>query len=192
MRYSKDHKRQTHGKMVEVASRKFREHGFDGVSIGELMSELQLTHGGFYRHFSNKEQLYTEALTFSIDDMHTRLVEHAADSQSLTLKEVIHTYLSVDHCQEIANGCPVAALSGEIVRQTTDVQQSFDISLQVYMNRFLPLMPGISEAEKRQQFLVLFTGMAGALSVARAVSDQALRDSILESARTFYTKTFCE
>lgn len=190
MRYSQDHKRQTHERMVQVASRKFRERGFDGVSIGELMAELQLTHGGFYRHFSNKEHLYTEVLTFSIDDVLTRLVAHSADSQ-LTLKDVIHAYLSVDHCEGIAHGCPVAALSSDIARQSTDVQQSFDTSLQVYMDRFLPFMQGSSTAEKRQQFFVLFSGMAGALSVARAVSDQALRDAILESARTFYTKTFC-
>ncbi len=192
MRYSKDHKRQTREKMVQVASRKFRSSGFDGLSISDLMAELKLTHGGFYRHFSSKEHLYVEALTFSIDDVQARIAEQAGGAGALTLRHVIRAYLSDEHCASIADGCPVAALSGEIARQSASVQSSFDGALTAYMDRFLPLMPGTNASERREQFLVLFSGMAGALSVARATSDPEMRQRILESARDFYTKTFCE
>ena len=192
MRYSKDHKEQTREKMVQVASRKFRKEGFDGVSIGDLMAKLKLTHGGFYRHFSNKEQLYTEALTFSIKDVQTRMADRAANANDLTLRQVIAAYLSIEHCEGIADGCPIAALSTEIARQSPRVQSTFDEALVAYMEKFLPLMPGKSKTERKEQFLVLFSGMAGALSVARAVFDPALRQSILKSARDFYVNTFCE
>ncbi|MEM7132978.1 MAG: TetR/AcrR family transcriptional regulator [Chloroflexota bacterium] len=192
MRYSKDHKLQTREKMVQVASRKFRQEGFDGVSIGDLMAELKLTHGGFYRHFSTKEQLYTEALTCSIGDAQTRIAERAELDGDLTLHRVITAYLSSEHCAGIADGCPVAALSAEVARQSASVQSTFDEALAVYMETFLPLMPGKNETERKQQFLVLFSGMAGALSAARAASDPRLRQSILESARDFYIETFCE
>lgn len=192
MRYHKDHKQQTRTKMVQVASQRFREKGFDGLSIGDLMAELKLTHGGFYRHFSNKEELYTDALAFSINDVQTRLVGRASDGDTPTLQQVVQTYLSMEHCAGIDEGCPVAALSAEIARQSAGVRDAFDASLNAYMEKFLPLMKGETAAERKQQFLILFSGMAGALSVARAVSDPALRLSILESARDFYMRTFCE
>lgn len=192
MRYSKDHKRETREKMVRVASREFRSKGFDGLSINDLMAELKLTHGGFYRHFPNKEHLYVEALTFSVEDVQARIADRMEEAGAITLRHVITAYLSDEHCAGIADGCPVASLSADIARQTSNVQSSFDKALAAYMNRFLPLMPGTNTTERKEQFLVLFSGMAGALSVARAVSNPEMRQSILESARDFYIKTFCE
>ncbi|MEM7799529.1 MAG: TetR/AcrR family transcriptional regulator [Chloroflexota bacterium] len=192
MRYKKDHKQQTHQKIIEVAAGNFRTQGFEGVSIGRLMSNLDLTHGGFYRHFSNKEELYTEALAYSVEEVQARLLERVTNPESPSLKEVIVTYLSEEHCDAIGQGCPVAALSTDVSRQSAEIRSSFDGCLQKYMQRFLLLMPGETQENKTKRFLVLFSGMAGALSVARAVSDPAMRQAILESAREFYINTFCE
>jgi TetR/AcrR family transcriptional repressor of nem operon len=192
MRYTKDHKRQTRERIIQIASGRFRQQGFEGVGIGELMSELELTHGGFYRHFADKESLYAETLTFSIDDVQRSLLKQQPGADTVSLREIITAYLSTDHCENPANGCPVAALSADVARQSNEVQSVFEAALQHYMDNIIHLMPGTTEAERKSQFLVLFSGMAGVVSVARAVSDHHLRATILNSARDFYIHTFCE
>lgn len=192
MRYSKDHKVQTRAKLVETAARKFQQRGYESVAIGDIMSELQLTHGGFYRHFPDKESLYAEALDASISDVQQRLLRRAGGTGSPDLRVIIESYLSTDHCENLGDGCPVAALSSDVARQSPRVQAAFETALHAYMNEFVSLMPGATDDERKQQFLVLFSGMAGALSAARAVADPALRASILDAARDFYLRTYCE
>lgn len=192
MRYSKDHKSQTRQKIVQVASKEFRKRGFDGIAISDLMSELELTHGGFYRHFPTKESLYAETLSFSIEDVQKTLVASIREVETPTLRDIITQYLSFEHAQNVAGGCPVAALSADVARQSSSIHAVFEQALASYMARFMPLMKGKNDDERRRQFLVLFSGMAGTLSVARAVADEALRASLLQSAREFYINTFCE
>jgi len=85
----------------------------------------------------------------------------------------------------------VATLACEIARQPPVVRQAFDEGLLVYMQQLSSLLPGATEAERKRKALVLFSGMAGALSVARAVADKALQARILEAARDLYTKVYC-
>ncbi|MCX6048161.1 MAG: TetR/AcrR family transcriptional regulator [Chloroflexi bacterium] len=192
MRYSKEHKQATHERLVEAASQQFRAHGGDGISIADLMDELQLTHGGFYRHFASKEDLYAEALTFSFAQKLTSLLEKVHnDGTTPPLKVLINQYLSLEHCANRVDGCPVAALSAEIARQPLVVRETFDQGLRTYMAQISPLLPGATETERTHNALVLFSGMAGALSLARAVADQALQAEILGAARELYTKVYC-
>jgi TetR/AcrR family transcriptional regulator, transcriptional repressor for nem operon len=190
MRYSKAHKEATHARLVETAAQQFRARG-GGLSIADLMDELQLTHGGFYRHFASKDELYAEALTFSFAQKITRvkaIVQNAG--QGSPLPAVIAWYLSLDHCRNRADGCPVAALSGEIVRQSPLVRQAFDDGLATYIEQLAPLLPGTTVEEQKQSALALFSGMVGALSVARAAADETLQASILAAARALYTRVY--
>jgi TetR/AcrR family transcriptional repressor of nem operon len=102
------------------------------LSIGDLMAELKLTHGGVYQHFSNKEHLYTDALAFGIRDVQARLIGRTTETQIPTLRQVIQAYLSMEHCAGIAEGCPVAALSTEIARQSSSTRGAFDGALNLY------------------------------------------------------------
>lgn len=192
MRYSKVHKQATHERLVEAASQQFRAHGGDGISIANLMDELKLTHGGFYRHFASKDDLYAEALVFSFGQKRASLLEAApTGTRSSQLKAIIDRYLSLEHCANRADGCPVAALSAEIARQPAVVREAFDQGLRTYMAQISPLLPGATEDERQRNALVLFSGMVGALSVARAVADQALQAELLAAARELYTKVYC-
>ena len=192
MRYTEEHKQQTYEKIVTVASHRFRENGFNGVSIGQLMSELDLTHGGFYRHFSDKENLYIETIAYSIREVQDNIMDQISATGEPTLRKVITNYLSMEHCENVGSGCPVAALSSEIPHQSDKVQNAFEQGLHIYMERFLPLIQGDNEDERTNIFLVLFSGMAGALSVARAITDPELKKRILDSSREFYIQTYCE
>lgn len=192
MRYSKEHKQATHKRLVEAASQQFRVRGSEGISIADLMDELKLTHGGFYRHFASKDALYAEALTFSFEQKLANLQEAAQKAgRSPQLKAIIDHYLSLEHCANRADGCPVAALSAEIARQPAVVRAAFDQGLHAYMAQISPLLPGTTEAERQRNALALFSGMVGALSVARAVADKASQAVILDAARELYTKVYC-
>ena len=191
MRYSKAHKEATHARLVETAAQQFRAQG-GGLSIADLMDELQLTHGGFYRHFASKDELYAEALTFSFAQKIARVKEIVqTNEQSSPLPAIIAWYLSLDHCRNRADGCPVAALSGEMVRQSPVVRQAFDDGLTTYIEQLSPLLPGATAGERKHNALALFSGMVGALSVARAAADEALQSTILAAARALYTQVYC-
>lgn len=191
MRYSKEHKQATHQRLVKSASQQFRAHGGEGISIVDLMEALQLTHGGFYRHFASKDDLYAQALTASFEQKLVEILQVAGEAgHPPKLKAIIDRYLSLEHCANRADGCPVAALSAEIARRTQPVRQAFDQGLHAYIEQISFLLPGASEAEREQNALALFSGMVGALSVARAVADPTLQAQILAAARELYYKVY--
>lgn len=193
MRQSAAHKRQTHERIVEAASRSFRKLGVEGVPIAGLMRELDLTHGGFYRHFDSKEALFAEALAKSLGEVASGL-ERAGEAGSETggLKSIIENYLSVEHCLNPAQGCPVAAMASDIGRLPRNVRSSFEGGLKDLMNRIARFMTGATDQDRQLSFLVLFSGLAGALSFARTAADENLRNAILKAASEFYIAAFCD
>jgi AcrR family transcriptional regulator len=122
MRYPAEHKEETRERIVEAASRRFRRGG-SGVGIAELMKALKLTHGGFYRHFKSKDDLFGEALKKAFEESTSRMrraIESASPGREL--RAVIETYLSEEHCADAAHGCPMAALAPELGRQPRAVR----------------------------------------------------------------------
>lgn len=191
MRYSKEHKQATHERLVKVASEKFRAQGSDGIAIADLMRELELTHGGFYRHFASKEDLYTQALVAVLTEKAEKWRALAQSvGKSAAVQAIIDEYLSSRHCADVAGGCPLAALSAEVARQPLPVRLAFEHALREYGIQIAPLLPGATAEERQRNCLALFSGMAGALSLARAVTDETLRATILEAARALYTKAY--
>src|SRR5262245_24173562 len=117
MRYSSGHKQETRERIVRTAARHFRHRGGQGVAIADLMSKLKLTHGGFYKHFASKEQLLVEAITKAFDESESRFSEAVARARpGMELRTLIENYLSLEHCADPGEGCPMAALASEIGR----------------------------------------------------------------------------
>jgi TetR/AcrR family transcriptional repressor of nem operon len=193
MRYSQEHKPETRRRILYEASRRFRGQGAEGFSIADLMHDLKLTHGGFYRHFNSKEQLFAEALASAMQESHTKLTTGSdATTPGAQLKVIIERYLSPRHWANPAEGCPLAALASEIPRQPRAVRAAFDQAVKTYMDGIERLLPGTTRAERQRNFLVLFSGMAGTLSLARAVSDEQTRARLLDAAKQFYIEAFCQ
>jgi TetR/AcrR family transcriptional repressor of nem operon len=193
MRYSADHKEATRERIVRTASRRFRGRGENNVAIADLMQELKLTHGGFYRHFESKEDLFAESIAKAFEEGAARLKQVAKNARpGYELKSIIEAYLSPKHCAHTAEGCPVAALAAEIARHPRTVRLRFDRAVRTYADQLARYMPGSTEDEKRRNCAILFSGMAGALSLARAVADESTRQKILEDAKEFYTRSFCQ
>lgn len=108
MRYPSYHKQQTRQRIVRAAARRFRSRGTEGATIGNLMHDLRLTHGGFYRHFDGKEELFTDAFRGSLEELSQKMFSalgHATKGGEL--KALINRYLRIDHCEDVAGGCPV-------------------------------------------------------------------------------------
>lgn len=187
MRYPAGHKDRVREKIVAAASRRFRGRGGEGVPIADLMRELKLTHGGFYRHFTGKAELFNEAFTASMAQARAAMTRAAQSAPpGRELEAIITAYLSPGHCASPAQGCPLAALSTEIARHPKGTRAEFDRMLRAHAAEFARFMPGTTAEERERKVMVLFAGMAGALNAARAASDDTLRRSILEQARTCF------
>jgi TetR/AcrR family transcriptional regulator, transcriptional repressor for nem operon len=192
MRYSEKHKEQTRERIVRTASRRFRGKGEGNVAIADLMQELKLTHGGFYRHFASKEDLFAESIAKAFEEAAARMRQRLKEARPGTeLKTIIETYLSPEHCVHTAEGCPLAALATEAARHPKTVRSRFDKAIQFLSERLSKFIKGSTEEEKRRNVAVLFSGMAGALNLARAVADEETRQRILQDARDFYVRSFC-
>jgi TetR/AcrR family transcriptional repressor of nem operon len=188
MRYPADHKQATRTRIVRAAARRFRSRGSEGAAISDLMRDLRLTHGGFYRHFDSKEDLFAEAFAVGLEQLSERLVRAAeAAPRGGELRALIDAYLSPEHCDDAANGCPVAALMSEVARRPGATRGAFQQAMRAHIARMARYVPGLTDEERQRKAVMLFSGMAGTLNVARALTDQRRR-RVLEDARTFYLK----
>src|SRR5918994_4050795 len=175
MRYSKDHKQATRQRIVEAAARRFKQDGIDGAGVATLMSDAGLTNGAFYAHFASKEDLVANVLADQL-----RAQRHSFDAQPSDrpgLEAIIRSYLSPQHRDRCADGCPSAALLEEIVRRPGATKQ-------VYTDELLGIADDIAARldpadPSRIDALTLFGFMIGTLQVARALSDRDLSDQLL-------------
>lgn len=191
MRYPAKQKAETHKRIVDAAARSFRKHGSERNGIGQVMKELGLTKGGFYRHFKSKGDLYAAAVSRAFEELGSRLVAVAQTAATgKELQAVIEAYLSTRHLNTPGNGCPLAALAPEIARQPVAVRKRINQSMLAYGERLLPWIPGRNVDEKRARAFILFTGMAGTLVAARAIANLRDRERMLAAARSFYVEAF--
>jgi len=191
MRYPAEQKAETHEKILAAAARSFREHGSETNGIGQVMKELGLTKGGFYRHFESKDDLYATAVARAFEELSARMVAVAeAAPKGAELRAVIERYLSAEHLNAPGIGCPLAALASEIARQPPDVRKRINRSMLGYRERMLRYLPGRTVEQKRARGFILFSGMAGVLVAARALADPQGRERVLAAARSFYVETF--
>jgi TetR/AcrR family transcriptional repressor of nem operon len=188
MRYAPEHKARVRERIVQTAARRFRRRGSE-VAIADLMRDLKLTHGGFYRHFKGKEELFNEAFRASVAQTRQRMAAAAAGAPGRELEAIIKTYLSVPHCDNPGEGCPIAALATEIARHPKSTRAVFEEVLRAHAAAFARFMPGATATARERTAMVLFAGMAGALNLARALTDETLRHTILDQARAFYIQS---
>jgi len=191
MRYPAEQKAETHRKIVATAARSFRERGSDANGIGQVMKELGLTKGGFYRHFESKDDLYAAAVARAFEELGNRLVAVAEGaSKGSELRAMIDDYLSPKHLNAPGTGCPLAALAPEIARQPLKIRKRINQSMLAFRDRMLPYISGHTVEERQGRFFVLFPGMAGILVAARVIVDPRGRERMLAAARSFYLETF--
>lgn len=177
MRYSKGHKQATRRRILEAAGRRFKEDGIDGSGVAAVMSDAGLTNGGFYAHFKSKEDLVANVLADQLRAQRRGFDDQPSDRAGL--EAFVRSYLSPEHRDQFADGCPSAALLDEIARRPTDTRDVFtDEVLGVVEDIASRLDPTDLEAA-RADALTVFGLMVGTLQLARALTDRHLSDQLL-------------
>ena len=177
MRVSREKAAENRQRIVDTASRLFREKGFDGVGVDAIMNGAGLTHGGFYGHFGSKEDLAAEAVG--------RAYERSVEKQSryATLTQLVSEYLSERHCADRANGCAIAALGADVARRHDGVRRALTEHVRGELDRIARLLRDGPAGRRRKRAIATLAGLVGALTLARAVDDPALSKEILAAAR---------
>lgn len=189
-RRTAEEKTETHAAITKQAARLFLEHG-SGVGIADVMSGAGLTHGGFYRHFEDKDDLIVEAVSLALRDLYTRLARAAERAEpGHELEAIVTTYLSAEHLAHPESWCAFAALAGDLGRLPVRARKRLDGVLGEYMATLVPYMAGATVDEKRSSFVVFISGMAGAIAMVRVIGDKAMREAALTTVRDYYLRTF--
>ena len=191
MRYSPEHKLETHRKIVKDASRRVRAEGLTGAAVATVMRDTGLTHGGFYKHFENKDELLVESLHEAFGEIIENLA-HAAEKAppGEAWKTIVKAYLSLEYCDRVETGCPMAALAPELARVDRKMKPRVVAELVNYKSRMTPFMPGRRTEDKERAFFVIFSTMIGAIQIARLLPDPAMREKVLGGAREFLLRSF--
>jgi AcrR family transcriptional regulator len=178
MRYVKGQKELTRSRILEVASRRFRGEGVAAVGLAGIMHDADLTNGAFYVHFKSKEDLLQEVV---VDTLNRRLEAMiAASAEGLGLEHEIRDYLSPQARDAADEGCPTAALVAEIARHPEETRDLFTRKIGEFLDLIANNLPGRDPITQRKDAVALFGMMVGTLQLARAVSDKAMSDQILE------------
>src|SRR6266852_3141860 len=181
MGHSRAEKAKTHKRIVSIASKKFREEGLAGVGIAELMKEAGLTVGGFYKHFDSRDDLVAEAVSSAFGGWKRRVDAAASGGPSVSLAKLIDDYLNAAHRDNPGTGCACSALAPEIARSDRRTRALTTEQVRNDIQLIAGLIPGRDAHAARAQAILTFSALVGAMSLARAVSDEALSREILKT-----------
>jgi TetR/AcrR family transcriptional regulator, transcriptional repressor for nem operon len=172
MRYPAEETAAKHERILQEASRLFRERGFENVSVGEVMKAAGLTHGAFYAHFGSKEELQAAAVAYGQRASLERVQRN--DSKKIKGPYAADRYLSRQHRDNPGDGCTWAALAQEVARATPELKAAFERGFEEILS---------ASGGDRKEVIFRAAAMMGGVVLARAVKDPRLSDEILESVR---------
>lgn len=164
-RASQKEKERSRERILDSAARLMRERGIEGASLGDIMSDAGLTHGAFYRHFATKDALLQSALAAAFDQMTSLPQEKGA---GLSFRDA---YLSVEHLENPGQGCPAAALAGEIARGPEATRQVFTAGVKAMIAVLAEAGEGDQAAAARELAMLV-----GAVVLARASEPDFARE----------------
>jgi TetR/AcrR family transcriptional repressor of nem operon len=168
--------------VINVASRLFREHGFDGIGVKDLMEGAGLTQGAFYKQFESKEDLAAQASRRAMESAFRRWSAAAEANPQDPLGAVMAFYLSMAHRAERMDGCPVAALGSDAARQSAEVKASFEVGIRKYLDMIGSWVGEADSKEAGGKAMAILSTMVGAVLLARAVNDERLSKQFLQAA----------
>ena len=178
MRYSKDHKQATRQRILEAAGQRFKRDGIDGAGLATVMADAGLTNGAFYAHFSSKEDLVANVLAEQLRAQRQSL--DAEPSDRAGLEAFVRSYLSPEHRNQFADGCPSAALLDEIARRPADTRDVFTEEVMGVVDDIAARINPTDVEAGRVDALTVFGLMIGTLQLARTLTDRQLSDRLLD------------
>ena len=182
MRVSRIQAAENRETVISVASRLFRERGFDGIGLKDLMKGAGLTQGAFYKQFASKEDLAAQASRRALESASRRWSAAAATNPQDPLGAVIAFYLSMAHRGERMDGCPVVALGSDAARQGADVKASFEAGIRAHLEILGRLIAETDGETPNGKAMAILSTMVGAVTLSRVVNDPDLAQAILDAA----------
>jgi TetR/AcrR family transcriptional regulator, transcriptional repressor for nem operon len=177
MRYSKGHKQATRERILEAAGRRLKQDGIDGAGVATVMSDAGLTNGAFYGHFSSKEDLVANVLADQLRAQRQSFDDQPSDREGL--EAFVRAYLSPEHRDQLAEGCPSAALLDEIARRPSETRDVFTDEVMGVVDDIASRLDTTDLEAARADALTVFALMVGTLQLARALTDRHLSDQLL-------------
>src|SRR5437764_2749831 len=184
MRYSKEHKQETHARIVKKAAVRLREKGAHGIGVADLMREAGLTHGGFYAHFDSREALVIEAFAYAMDrstERWRKLAEGMPAERRLAI--IADSYLTRTHRDDPGHGCTVPALGAEIARESPKTRKAFAAKLEQLVDVFADQIRDVPPKTARKRAAALLATLMGTVVMARIAGNSEFSDEILSGGR---------
>ena len=181
MGYSQAQKAESRQRVLENASRQIREHGIEALGVADCMRSAGLTHGAFYGHFASRDALIVEALEYALQRSRERVVAREADGGEPTgtpLRSIAEMFLNERHLENPGEGCALCALAGEARHASADVRAL----LTRYLHELTARVAAATSSGDEKAALGIVATIVGAITLARAVDDDALAKSILASS----------
>jgi TetR/AcrR family transcriptional repressor of nem operon len=183
MGHSQVEKQRTHERIVEIAARRLREEGLEGVGVADLMKEAGLTVGGFYKHFASRDELVAEAMQAAFTSWSRRMEAKGISAADVSFDGFMDSYLSAAHRDHPGEGCAFTGLTGDLSRSDTKTRgiatRQIDENIRMMSGR----MGEADAGEARRKAILAVCAMAGAVGLARIVDDEALSQEILQSVK---------
>lgn len=183
-RRSQQRKAETHERILREAAAAIRSEGANRASVSAIMSRAGLTVGGFYAHFSSKDDLLAKAVEYMFEDRYAAFLGRLDDPDAAaSLTRFIDTYLSMRHRDAVERGCPIPALAGEIARLAAPVRAAFTRGIERLEAAVQDLLVRLGRDDAAVLARSLMAEMTGSISLARAQPDDAKAESMLAASR---------
>ncbi|MES2491202.1 MAG: TetR/AcrR family transcriptional regulator [Pseudomonadota bacterium] len=190
MKVSREQATENREKILSAAAALFRERGFEGISVADLMKQVGLTHGGFYGHFKSKEDLMAQACTYAFEEKRRAWNAPLARKSEQPLVDFANGYLTKQHRDNPDNGCVIAALAVDATRQGPAVRRAVTEGLKQQIEMMSLMVTGKTAAIRRDKALAAYASLIGALILSRAVDEsdlsadflRAVQEAVIESA----------
>jgi TetR/AcrR family transcriptional regulator, transcriptional repressor for nem operon len=183
MRVSREQAALNRDRIIDAAGALFRAKGFGGVGVADIMRAADLTHGGFYGHFSSKDDLVAQASKHAMARAATNWERVVADAPDTPFAALLKHYLSERHRDDPGKGCVFAALAADASRSGKVVRNAFAEGLEPLLDILTDAIPDRSKAARRRKAVAAMAALVGALGLARATEGAPLSDEILDAAR---------
>jgi TetR/AcrR family transcriptional repressor of nem operon len=183
MPYPPGHRAEVKGKIVQSARRLFNRHGFDNVSLNQIMAGAGLTHGGFYSYFQSKSDLYAEVLGCFFTDPNWKSCWEGVEvdrSSADAGPQVVRAYLSRQHFEDVENSCPMVALPSDVTRSGKSAKRAFETVFQAMVS-IVERSVTENGRPRRTTAPAIAALCVGGMVVARAMDNRGLADELRDA-----------
>ena len=162
--------------VIATASRLFRERGFDGIGLTDLMQAAGLTHGGFYKQFKSKDDLAMQACTRALDKSRVKWARVIAKAKGRPFAAIVRHYLSGRHRDDAGDGCAFVALGSDAARRSPALRRIFETEIEAHLDLLDSLSADEPNETTRDRSIAALSTMVGALLISRVVNNPALSE----------------